>query len=191
MEKEQNAIDNEEVVKEPTEQLEIVNEVNEEGSLESADPSIDYQKQIVELKDQLIRTVAESENIRKRAEKQAEETAKYALTSFAKDLISVMENLSRTSENITKEEIQTDPLLKTLSEGVEMTKRELINVFERNGIKRIQPIIGDEFDHNIHQAVAQIEDSKAKPGTIVQIMQAGYLLRDRLLTPAIVGVAKE
>jgi molecular chaperone GrpE len=188
MEKDQNAIDK-------NDQAEVVIDQNLNDEIqfveESAETERDYENEINVLKDQLLRTIADSENTRKRSEKQAEDAAKYAVSSFAKDLISVMENLCRTTDSISKTDIQSNPALKTLSEGVEMTKRELTNVFERNGIKRIQPIAGDPFDHNLHQAVMHIADNNFKPGTVVQILQAGYLLRDRLLTPAMVGVAKE
>jgi molecular chaperone GrpE len=170
-------------------------EIIEEGNnpvqeLEPENPAIDYTNEINNLKDQLLRAVAETDNVRKRAKKQEEDAANYAISSFASDLINVMENLCRTTDSITQEEVAAHPMLKTVSEGIEMTKRELINAFERNGIKRIQPLVGDEFNHNLHQAVLYIADEKHTTGTIIQVLQAGYSLRGRLLKPAMVGVAK-
>lgn len=141
------------------------------------------------LKDQLLRAVAETENVRRRMQRDQEETAKYAITGFARDLVNVLENLQRATQSIPPEAREQNPMLKSLAEGVDMTMKELLSAFERNGIVRIDPM-GQKFDHNLHQAVVQIEHSKAEPGTIVQVLQAGYMIHDRLLRPAMVGVAK-
>lgn len=141
------------------------------------------------LKDQLLRTMAEAENTRKRAQRDVEEAGKYAVTSFARDLINVLENLYRAEESIPKGEAETNPLLENICKGVDMTKRELLNVFERHGIQRIDPK-GEKFDHNFHQAMVQIPDGSCPPDTVVQVLQAGYVIKDRLLRPALVGVSK-
>lgn len=141
------------------------------------------------LKDQLLRSVADGENMRKRFLREQEDTAKYAVTGFARDLVSVVENLQRASGSISEEARAENEALKTLGEGVDMTLRELLGVFERQGIRRIDPV-GEKFDHNFHQAVVQVETSDKEPGTVVQVLQAGYVLHDRLLRPAMVGVAK-
>jgi len=148
----------------------------------------EYELKIAELKDQLIRAIAETENVRKRAQRDQEETSKYAITGFARNLVNVLENLQRASSHITPEQRGADAALNTLAEGVELTLRELLNVFERHGITRIDPI-GEKFDHQYHQAVVQIPDAKAEQGTILQVLQAGYKIHDRLLQPAMVGVA--
>lgn len=151
----------------------------------------DFEAEVTLLKDQLLRVMAETENVRKRAEKQVEEATKFAITSFARDLINVMENLCRAIDTVNQDDLEANPLLKALFEGIEMTKRELMTVFDRHGIKRIEPAKGDKFDHNIHQAVVHIEEPSVAAGAVVQILQAGYVLKDRLLRPAMVSVAKE
>ena len=151
----------------------------------------DFEAEINTLKDQLLRAMAETENVRRRAEKQVEDAAKYAVTGFARDLINVLENLYRAGESVTPEAMEEIPLLKNISDGVEMTKRELLNVFDRYGIARIDPAIGDTFDPHLHQAVAQVPTPDVAVGTIAHVMQAGYTIKDRLLRPAMVAVAKE
>lgn len=145
--------------------------------------------EVAKLKDQLLRTMAEVENTRKRAQREVEEAGKYAVTSFARDLINVLENLHRAEDSIPKDEIETNPQLNTIFQGVEMTKRELLNIFERHGIKRLDPK-GEPFDHNFHQAMMQVEDDSCAPDTVVQVLEAGYVIKDRLLRPALVGVSK-
>ncbi|MFN7037978.1 MAG: nucleotide exchange factor GrpE [Alphaproteobacteria bacterium] len=171
----------------------INNQEETEQSNSNEDNSVierNYEEDIKLLKDQLLRAVAEGENIRKRAEKQVRDASDYSISSFAKDLISVMENLQRASLSINNEAKNDDPLVKSISEGVEMTKRELINVFEKHGIMKIDPLKGDKFDHNYHQAVAHVADPEVEAGNIISVMQSGYVLKDRLLVPAMVSVAK-
>lgn len=145
-------------------------------------------KEIAALKDQALRGLAEAENTRRRAERELGDMSKYAVTGFARDLVSVIENLQRAVESISPELKEAQPAVGNLAVGVEMTLKELLGVFERNGIKRIDPL-GQKFDHNLHQAVAQVETPDAEPGTVVQVLQAGYVIHDRLLRPAMVGVA--
>lgn len=141
------------------------------------------------LRDQWIRAAAETENVRKRAQREQEDTARYAVTSFAREMVSVLENLKRASENIPAEAREGNPVFKTLGEGVDLTLQELLNIFQKHGIVRIDPM-GEKFDHNFHQAVAQVERDDVPPGTVVQVVQAGYVIHDRLLRPAMVAVAK-
>lgn len=152
-------------------------------------PTDEQEGKITELRDQLMRALAETENVRKRAQRDLEETNKYAVTGFARSLISVLENLQRATQSIPLELRDNAPAVKSLAEGVEMTQRELLAVFEKQGIRRIEPL-GEKFDHNYHQAMTQIPDEKAEPGTILQVFQAGYVIHDRLLQPALVAVAK-
>lgn len=149
----------------------------------------EYEVQILELKDQLIRALAETENVRKRAQRDVEESNKYAITGFARQMISVLENLQRATSSISEDMRAENEQVKNLALGVEMTLRELLGAFERFGIRRIEPM-GEKFDHNLHQAVVQLEDAHAEPGTVLQVLQAGYTIHDRLLQPAMVGVAK-
>lgn len=146
-------------------------------------------QELAQMKDQWLRAVADGENLRKRAARDLQDARKYAVSEFAREMIGVAENLKRALESIPAEELENSPLVKTIYSGVDMTLKELLVVFERHGIKRIDP--KDQlFDHNFHQAVAQVEDVNAKPGQIVQVIQAGYTIHDRLLLPAMVAVAK-
>lgn len=147
------------------------------------------QAEVNTLKDRLLRAVAETENTRKRAQRDVEETAKYAVTPLARDLVNVAENLQRALDTIPAAQRAANPLLKSLGDGVEMTLKELLATFEKHGIHRVDPL-GEKFDHNYHQAVIQVE-SPEEAGTIVQVLQAGYVIHDRLLRPAMVGVAKQ
>ena len=147
------------------------------------------EQEAAKLRDQLLRAVAETDNVRKRAERDREETAKYAITKFAGDMVSVLENLKRASESIPADARSQNPQLATLGEGVDLTLKELLSTFERYGIQRIDPL-GQKFDHNLHQAVAQVDHPDAAPGTVVQVVQAGYVIEGRLLRPAMVAVSK-
>ena len=144
--------------------------------------------ELATMKDQALRALAEVENTRRRSERELADMAKYAVTGFAKDLVNVVENLQRAVESIPAELKETQPSVANLATGVEMTMRELLAIFERQGIKRLDPM-GQKFDHNFHQAVAQIDTPDAVAGTVVQVLQAGYIIHDRLLRPAMVGVA--
>lgn len=148
------------------------------------------EEEVAQLKEQLLRMAADSENLRKRSAKQVDDASKFAVNSFAKDLIEVLENLYLATNNIPAEKLEEDPNLASIFQGVEMTKTTLLNVFEKHGIKRIFPNIGDSFDHNFHQAVAHIPQPEFSDNSIVNIMRAGYALHDRLIKPAMVVVAK-
>ena len=132
------------------------------------------------LKDQTLRALAEAENIRKRTEREIEDNTKYAVTGISRDLIAVLENLYRAEANLAEGEQR---------EGVTLIRKELEKIFEKNGIRRIEAA-GEKFDHNFHQAVTQVENKDVEPGTVLQVLQAGYVIRDRLLRPAIVVVSK-
>jgi molecular chaperone GrpE len=143
-----------------------------------------------QLKDQLLRTMADAENHRKRLEKQLEEAGKFAISRFASDLLDVLDNLYRTTEAVNGENAEITPLLKTLLDGVEMSKQSFLSVCARNGITRLHPTPGTPFDHQQHQAVAHVPNADHPEGSVLQTMQAGYMLHDRLLRPAIVSVTK-
>jgi molecular chaperone GrpE len=146
------------------------------------------EKEIAALKDQGLRALAEVENTRRRAERELADMSKYAVTGFARELVSVLENLQRAVDSIPADLKEKEMPVANLATGVEMTLGELLGVFGKHGIQRIDPM-GQKFDHNFHQAVAQIETPDAAPGTVVQVLQAGYVIHDRLLRPAMVGVA--
>ena len=150
-------------------------------------PSLEEENK--KLRDQLLRAIAETDNVRKRADRDREEISKYAVSKFAGDMVSVLENLKRASGSIPLEAREQNPQLKVLGEGVDLTLQELLATFDRYGIKRIDPM-GEKFDHNLHQAVAQAPHPDAPAGTVIQVVQAGYVIADRLLRPAMVVVSK-
>lgn len=144
--------------------------------------------ELADAKQQLLYAHAEAQNIRRRAEKEAIDARAYAVTGFARDVLSVADNLSRALAAI-PDELRADDKMKGLVAGLEATGRELDSVFQRHGITRITAM-GEMLDPNRHQAMLEMP-SDAEPGTIVQEMQAGYMIKDRLLRPALVGVAKK
>ncbi len=126
--------------------------------------------------------------MRRRGQREREDTQKYAISNFARDLLSPVDNLRRALDSVPEAEI-LDPRAKSLLDGVAATERELLGAFERHGLKRIDPK-GERFDHNFHQAIFEAERPGAAPGTVIEVLQPGYVLHDRLLRPAMVGVAK-
>jgi len=147
-------------------------------------------EEIVRLKDQYLRAMAETENVRARAKRDMEENTKYATTKFARDMVNIVENLGRASQSISEEARAGSEVLRNVGEGLDMSMQELLGIFERHGIKRINPV-REKFDHNYHQAVAQVESNEVAPGTVVSVLQAGYALHDRLLRPAMVSVSTQ
>ncbi len=147
------------------------------------------EEQIAQLKDQLLRVMAENENVRRRAQRDVEDASKYAVSSFARDILTIGDNLVRALESVPEDARDGNESLAGLLDGVTMTQREFATTIERHGIKRIDPK-GEKFDHNFHQAVFEVEDAENPPGTVIQVVQQGYLIGDRLLRPAMVGVAK-
>ena len=145
---------------------------------------------VAELKDQLLRAIAETENIRRRSQREVEDAAKYAMANFARDMLSVGDNLSRAIDSLPQDEAGDNAALAALVDGVTLTQRELLAALERHSIKLIEPM-GEKFDHNLHQAMFEVEDAENEPGIIVQVLQAGYVIAGRLLRPAMVGVAKK
>ena len=144
--------------------------------------------ELAEQKDRLLRALAETENVRRRAQREREDASKYAVTGFAKELLSAADNLRRALDSLPEADVK-DERMRSLLAGVAATERELLGVFERHGIRRIDPI-GERFDHNLHQAIFEAERPDQPSGTIVEVLQPGYVLHDRLLRPAMVGVAK-
>ena len=145
-------------------------------------------EQLAAVQQDLLYARAETQNVTRRKDKEIADAHAYAATKFARDILSVADNLGRALASLSEEQ-RADEAIKPLITGLEATERELLSVFERNGITRIAAI-GLPLDPNQHQAMLEIPSSDAEPGTIVQEMQAGYMLKDRLLRPAMVGVAK-
>ncbi|HZL41384.1 MAG TPA: nucleotide exchange factor GrpE [Pseudolabrys sp.] len=143
-----------------------------------------------EFKDKLLRTLAEMENLRKRTDREIAEARVYGVTGFARDVLAVADNMHRALATIDDElHAQSDPKLKAMIEGVELTERELMKVLEKNGVKKFSPE-GEKFDPNVHQAMYEVPTSDLPPSHVAQVIQAGYMLGDRVLRPALVGVSK-
>ncbi|MGD9668787.1 MAG: nucleotide exchange factor GrpE [Hyphomicrobiaceae bacterium] len=147
------------------------------------------QAQIADLTDRLLRAHADLDNIRKRGEREKQETARYAISNFAKDTVSLVDNFQRAMQAVEPAAIEKDPHLKALLEGVAMTEREFMNVLERHGVRRITPK-GQPFDPRLHQAVMERQDPSVANGTVVEVFQSGYTIEDRCLRPAMVVVAR-
>jgi molecular chaperone GrpE len=143
-----------------------------------------------ELRDRLLRAVAEMENLRKRAEREVKDAGQYAISRFAHDLLGVGDNMRRALETVGGEARETaDNVLIGLLDGVEMTERELLKTLDKHGVTRIAPQ-GEKFDPNFHQAMFEVPDETLPSGTVVQVMQPGYKIGERCLRPAMVGVSK-
>ena len=163
---------------------------DQQTAAEPRDPLAEAERQSAEFKDKLLRTLAEMENLRKRTEREVADTRQYAITSFARDVLAVADNMHRALEVIGQElRDSADAKVKSLVEGVELTERELLKILERNGVKKFSPQ-GEKFDPNLHQAMYEVPNSDAQPGSVAQVIQAGYMLGDRVLRPAMVAVAK-
>ena len=147
------------------------------------------EEQVSELKDQLLRSVAELDNYRKRAEREKEQLRKFGIANFAKDLLSAADNLRRAVESGPSDLEGADESVKNLIVGVEMTEKELLTAFEKNGVRKIDPA-GEKFDYNFHQAMFEVESDKEEPGVVMQVLQPGYAIEDRVLRAAMVGVSK-
>jgi len=156
---------------------------------ERVDPMAQLEADLAEFRDKHLRALAEIENVRRRGEKEKADALRYAATNFAKDILGVADNLRRAIEAVPDDAAESDGPVKTLIEGVELTERELLSIFERHGIKPIAAD-GQRFDHNLHQAMMEVPDTGQPSGTVVQVLQSGYTIHDRLLRPAMVGVAK-
>jgi molecular chaperone GrpE len=159
-----------------------------------AAPEIDAlaqaQDEIASLKDRLLRAIAETENLRRRSEREKAEATLYAASNFARDMLSVADNLGRALMSVDADQRENaDATLKALLDGVDATQRELHNVFERHGIVRFDPK-GEKFDPYFHQAMFELPSPEATPGTVVETVQAGYRIGERVLRPAMVAVAK-
>lgn len=142
-----------------------------------------------ELKDQMLRLVAEMENLRKRTQRDVQDARTYAITNFARDMLSVSDNLRRAQDAIPADALESDANLKSLAEGVEMTERAMLQALERHGVTKLDPE-GQKFDPNFHQAMFEVPNPELPNNTVVQVVQAGYAIGDRVLRPAMVGVSK-
>ena len=146
-------------------------------------------EEITGLKDQRLRAIADLENFRKRAEKDQSDALKYGISNFAKEIITIRDNIERAQSSIS-DEAKNNEAIKSVIEGIDLIAQSVVATFEKIGIKKIESL-NERFDHNLHQAMMEIENDKLVPGTIVQELIPGYTLHDRLLRPAMVGVSKK
>lgn len=175
-----------------------IKEAATEEQVAGATPELDaalqriaeLEKQNDEYKDKMMRAMADAENTRRRAAKEVSDISKFAITNFAKNLLSVADNLGRALAAVSKEKLAEDIALKALFEGVEATERELVKVFEQNNITKIEAL-NQSFNPNLHEVLFETAVPGKSHGTIIQVMEEGYMISDRLLRPAKVGVAKE
>ena len=171
----------EQVSEEPKDQEEA--EISPEDLIEKLN------EEITSLKDQRLRAIAELENFRKRAEKDQSDALKYGISNFAKEIINIRDNIERAQGSIS-DEAKNNEAIKSVIEGIDLIAQSVVSTFEKIGIKKIESL-NEKFDHNLHQAMMEIENEELEPGTIVQELIPGYTLHDRLLRPAMVGVSKK
>lgn len=165
---------------------------NSEESIPEVDPTVakiaELEQKNSDLNDKLLRALAELDNVRRRSKEEVEKTARFAISGFVSELVVVAENFFMASENAPSDEIEKNPAIKNYADAITMTEKELLKILEKNRVKRIYPL-NEKFDLNFHEAITQVE-SDAEEGTVVQVIQAGYSIADRLIRPALVGVAK-
>jgi molecular chaperone GrpE len=156
----------------------------EEGSPEA------LVREAAEARDKMLRTLAEMENLRKRTTREVSDARTYGISGFARDVLDIADNLQRALDAVPAEaRAAADPGLKALIEGVELTERSLHNALDKNGVRKFDPA-GEKFDPNVHQAMYEVPDPSVPAGTVAQVIQSGYMIGDRVLRPALVGVAK-
>ncbi|MGB8398035.1 nucleotide exchange factor GrpE [Bradyrhizobium sp.] len=156
----------------------------EEGSVEA------LAREAAEARDKMLRTLAEMENLRKRTSREVADARTYGITGFARDILDIADSLQRALDAVPAEaKAAADPGLKALIDGVELTERSLLNTLEKNGVKKFEPS-GEKFDPNFQQAMYEVPDSSVPSGTVVQVVQAGYMIGERVLRPALVAVSK-
>ena len=161
----------------------------EEAEISPEDLIEKLNEEITSLKDQRLRAIAELENFRKRAEKDQSDALKYGISNFAKEIINIRDNIERAQSSIS-DEAKNNEAIKSVIEGIDLIAQSVVSTFEKIGIKKIESL-NEKFDHNLHQAMMEIENEELEPGTIVQELIPGYTLHDRLLRPAMVGVSKK
>jgi molecular chaperone GrpE len=162
---------------------------NPQVSKPYVDPSL-LVDEAAEMKNRLLRALADMENLRKRTEREVADARQYGIASFARDILGVADNFRRALESVGPElRNSEEPSVTALIEGVELTERDLQKALEKNGIRKIEPM-GEKFDPNLHQAMYEIPDPSVPSGTVVQVVQPGYVIGERILRPAMVAVAK-
>jgi molecular chaperone GrpE len=156
-----------------------------------ADPVELLAREADDLKDKLLRTLAEMENLRRRTEREVAESRIYGVATFARDVLTVADNMERALQTLRAElKGNADAGVKVLLDGVELTERELLKVLEKHGVRKFEPQPREKFDPNLHQAMYEVPDPSLPAGTVAQVVQAGYMIGERMLRPALVAVAK-
>ena len=156
-----------------------------------ADPAAALAQEAAQLKDKLLRTLAEMENLRRRTEREVADSRAYGIASFARDILAVADNMDRSLQALDAELRETaNAGVKALLDGVELTERELHKVLEKHGVKKFEPQHGEKFDPNLHQAMYEVATASLPTGSVAQVVQAGYMIGDRMLRPALVAVSK-
>ena len=187
-----NKLEEQDLEKPTSEKEEQVSEEpkdQEEAEISPEDLIEKLNEEITSLKDQRLRAIAELENFRKRAEKDQSDALKYGISNFAKEIINIRDNIERAQSSIS-DEAKNNEAIKSVIEGIDLIAQSVVSTFEKIGIKKIESL-NEKFDHNLHQAMMEIENEELEPGTIVQELIPGYTLHDRLLRPAMVGVSKK
>jgi molecular chaperone GrpE len=171
-------------------EAEAVNEAAAAAEESAVDAVEALMAENAELKDRALRTMAEMENLRRRTEKEVKDARQYAVSGFARDMLTVSDNLSRALEALPEDDRKNaDAGVASLIEGVEMIERDLLNQLEKNGVRKLEPE-GQKFDPNFHQAMFEVPNTEVPNNTVVQVVQAGYVIGERVLRPAMVGVSK-
>jgi molecular chaperone GrpE len=164
-----------------------VSEAEKTGSGDDGDMT--PEEEVAELRDKLLRTLADMENLRRRSQKDREDALKYSSANFARDMLSVADNLRRAIDSIPEDGDPDGAALVGFIEGISLTEKELLSTLERHGIRKIDPM-GEKFDPQFHEAMFEIPSAEAENGTVLQVVEVGYVIHDRLLRPAKVGIAK-
>jgi molecular chaperone GrpE len=163
---------------------------NDVASAPEADPIAVLEAEKADLKDKMLRLMADMENLRRRTEREIADARTYAVANFARDMLNVADNVRRAIESVPEEASKTaEGAFKGLIDGIDLTERDLLKTLERHGVKRLDPE-GQKFDPNLHQAMFEVPNPEVPSGTVVQVVQTGYVIGERVLRPALVGVAK-
>jgi len=165
-------------------------EVNKEIQEEKVQ-DLSVEEKLEDAENRILRTLAETENLRKRYEREKEDLSNYVISNFAKETLSILDNLQRALNSIKADEIkENDENISKFVEGIELTEKQIITIFEKFKIEKVQSL-DTNFDPNIHQAMFEVESEDKEPGTVVEVVQEGYKIGERLLRPALVGVSKK
>ena len=170
-------------------ELDVV-QTDEDNTSPIEESNEELQTKNEELKDQLMRTLAESENLRKRTIKDVDQAKKYSHISFVRDLVSSVDNFKRALDSLPEDKADLPEPIKNLIIGLEIVEKEINSTFEKHNLKQISPL-GEKFDYNFHQAMFEVPTNDTDPGTVIEVSQIGYLLYDRLVRPAMVGISKK